>query len=70
VFILLSFRFISDFSHFIYTVHYEGPGAQLPGTTEGGYGWDVRTKGLTSALAAEPGQDEGGDGGQPAVATT
>jgi hypothetical protein len=46
-------------------VHYDGPGERLPGTTPGGYGWGVRTEGLTSHLAAEPGQDEGGDGGQP-----
>ena len=49
-------------------VHYDGPGDQLPGTALGGYGWDVRTSGLTSTLAAEPGQEQGGEGGQPMFA--
>lgn len=50
-------------------MHYEGPGDQLPGTTSEGYGWAVRTVGLTSSLPAEEGQDQGGEGGQPATAT-
>ena len=48
-------------------LHYEGPGDNVAGHTGGGYGWNVRTEGLSSALPAEAGQDQGGDGGQPPV---
>jgi len=59
---------VSFSDHVLFSVHYDGPGNQLPGTTAGGYGWDVRTKNLSSKLEAEEGQDQGGEGGQPTSA--
>lgn len=54
-------------------MHYEGPGDSVPGAPGGGYGYEVRSKGLSSKLEAQPGQDVGGQGGrfadqQPLVA--
>ncbi|PWN88633.1 putative PRE2-20S core proteasome subunit [Acaromyces ingoldii] len=50
-------------------LHYDGPGDNVAGAPGGGYGWDVRTKGLSSTLEAQPGQDQGGEGGQPTSTT-
>ena len=39
-------------------MHYDGPGAGVPGAPVGGYGYDVRTEGMSSrdddAPAVEP----------------
>lgn len=56
-------EFINNYD--VAKMHYEGPGDETPGHPGGGYGYDVRTRGLTSALPAQPGQDAGGEGGQP-----
>lgn len=45
-------------------VHYDGPGDDVPGAPGGGYGWEVRTKGLSSKLEAQPGQSVSGQGGR------
>ncbi|EST08741.2 Proteasome, subunit alpha/beta [Kalmanozyma brasiliensis GHG001] len=45
-------------------LHYDGPGDNVPGAPGGGYGWEVRTKGLSSKLEAQPGQSVSGQGGQ------
>ncbi|SPO47842.1 probable PRE2 - 20S core proteasome subunit (beta5) [Moesziomyces antarcticus] len=45
-------------------LHYDGPGDHVPGAPGGGYGWEVRTKGLSSKLEAQPGQSHGGQGGR------
>ncbi|GAC77344.1 20S proteasome, regulatory subunit beta type PSMB5/PSMB8/PRE2 [Moesziomyces antarcticus T-34] len=45
-------------------LHYDGPGDHVPGAPGGGYGWEVRTKGLSSKLEAQPGQSQGGQGGR------
>ncbi|KAI3483931.1 hypothetical protein L1887_53087 [Cichorium endivia] len=45
-------------------LHYDGPGDNVPGAPGGGYGWEVRTKGLSSKLEAQPGQSQGGQGGR------
>ena len=43
-------------------VHYDGPG-DVPGAPGGGYGWAVRTEGLSSKLEATAGQQEAGQAG-------
>ncbi|EPQ27959.1 uncharacterized protein PFL1_04286 [Pseudozyma flocculosa PF-1] len=46
-------------------LHYDGPG-NVPGAPGGGYGWDVRTAGLSSKLEARPGQEVSDQGGRRA----
>ncbi|PWN48483.1 putative PRE2-20S core proteasome subunit [Violaceomyces palustris] len=45
-------------------LHYDGPGDNVPGAPGGGYGWDVRTQGLSSKLEATEGQQTSGQGGR------
>ncbi|KAH7104004.1 proteasome-domain-containing protein [Auriculariales sp. MPI-PUGE-AT-0066] len=43
-------EFIDNYD--ITKMHYDGPGADVPGATAGGYGYDVRTAGQSSAEAS------------------
>lgn len=40
-------RFIGNYD--VSKVHYEGPGAEVAGATAGGYGYSIRTEGMSSA---------------------
>jgi len=48
-------------------LHYDGPG-DVPGAPGGGYGYDVRTQGLSSKLEATQGGTQDGQGGAMADA--
>ncbi|CCF49354.1 hypothetical protein NDA11_006049 [Ustilago hordei] len=55
-------EFIANYD--VSKLHYDGPGDNVPGAPGGGYGWEVRTKGLSSKLEAQPGQSVSGQGGR------